>query len=239
MIVAKRRANSRAQGAPCFRSGRWGSVMPLDENFEHDEVYERGAILLTALACPQESDAARSLQLYLSLCGKALWLKHLMKPEDWTPIQVRPQYVFRDPKVIDRDVAYVVKRLGERMVAGRMAIALLRKAVPGGLQRLPKEIRRLSVNQLALYVLEDAGQTEPGNVERRVWAPSRPVIHIAARRSDGRAGAKQARGTLRAGKLDQAFIEKVVRLAEELETLVAEVPKFPVRPEQLIRFRLG
>ena len=180
MIVAKRRANSRAQGAPCFRSGRWGSVMPLDENFEHEEVYERGAILLTALACPQESDAARSLQLYLSLCGKALWLKHLMKPEDWTPIQVRPQYVFRDPKVIDRDVAYVVKRLGERMVAGRMAIALLRKAVPGGLQRLPKEIRRLSVNQLAPYVLEDAGQTEPGNVERRVWAPSRPVIHIAA-----------------------------------------------------------
>ena len=127
--------------------------MPLDENFEYDEVYERGAILLTTLACP--SDAAKSLQLYLSLCGKALWLKHLMKPEDWKPIQVRPQYVFR------------------------MAIALLRKAVPGGLQRLPKEIRRLSVNQLALYVLEDAGQTEPGNVERRVWAPSRPVIHIA------------------------------------------------------------
>ena len=98
--------------------------MPLDENLAYEEVYERGAVLLTALAYPQQSDPTRSLQLYLSLCGKALWLKHLMEPGDWTPIQVRPQYVFRDPKVIDRHVAYVAKRLGERMVAGRMAIAL-------------------------------------------------------------------------------------------------------------------
>ena len=103
-----------------------------------------------------------------------------MEPDDWTPITVKPQYVFRDPKVIDRHVAYVAKRLGERMVAGRMAIALFRKAVPGGLRTLPKDIQRPSVNQLAQYVAEDAEQTEPINVERRIWARSRPVIHIAA-----------------------------------------------------------
>jgi hypothetical protein len=215
--------------------------MPIDENLKYDEVHERGARLLTALSHPQQSDPTRSLQLYLSLCGRALWLKHLMKPEDWTPIQVRPQYVFRDPKVIDRHVAYVAKRLGERMVAGRMAIALLRQAAPDGLRTLPKDIQRPSINQLAQYVLEDAGQSEPTNVERRIWAPSRPVIHIAA--AAAMAGQELSkRGEpfgLESFLLNQAFIEKVTRLAEELKTLVAQVPKFPVRPEQLIPFPLG
>ena len=113
--------------------------------------------------------------------------------------------------------------------------------MPGGLRTLPKDIQRPSINQLAQYVLEDAGQTEPTNVERRMWAPSRPVIHIAA--AAAMAGQELSkRGEpfgLESFLLDQAFIEKVARLAEELETLVAQVPKFPVRPEQLIRFRLG
>lgn len=218
-----------------------GRVMRLDDNLAYEEVYERGAVLLTTLAYPQQSDPTRSLQLYLSLCGRALWLKHLMEPDDWRPITVKPQYVFRDPRVIDRHVAYVAKRLGERMVAGRMAIALFRKAVPGGLRTLPKDIQRPSVNQLAQYVAEDAGQTEPINVERRIWARSRPVIHIAAAAAmEGQELSKRGEPVgLESFLLDQAFIERVARLAEELETLVAQDPKFPVRPEQLIRFRLG
>ena len=35
------------------------------------------------------------------------------------------------------------------------------------------------------------------------------------------------------------LIEAVARLAEEFKALIAKDPKFPVRPEQLIRFRLG
>ena len=215
--------------------------MQFDLSFERNEVYECGAALLTILANPQEIDEERSGQLYLSLCGKALWLRRWLSPEDCTPITVKPEYVFRDPEVIDRDVAYVVKRVGERMVAGRMAIALFRKAVPGGLRTLPKDIQRPSINQLAQYVAEDAGQTEPINVERRIWARSRPVIHIAAAAAmEGQELSKRGEPVgLESFLLDQAFIEKVARLAEELETLVAQVPKFPVRPEQLIRFRLG
>ena len=154
--------------------------MPLDENFKYDEVYERGAVLLTVLAYPQRSDPTRSLQLYLSLCGKALWLRHLVEQDDWTPIRVRPQYVFRDYQRIDRDVGFVVKRVRERMIAGRMAILFLQQAHLGRLPSLPKEIQRLSLNQVAELVLDDAGQAETGNLEARVWALSRPVIHLAA-----------------------------------------------------------
>ena len=74
-----------------------------------------------------------------------------------------------------------------------------------------------------------------------MWAPSRPVIHIAA--AAAMAGQELSkRGELfglESFLLDHSFIDKVVRLAEKLEALVAEVPKFPIKPEQLIRFRLG
>jgi hypothetical protein len=43
-------------------------------------------------------------------------------PFDWTPITVKPQYVFRDREIVDRDVRIIEKRVAERMVAGRMAV---------------------------------------------------------------------------------------------------------------------
>jgi hypothetical protein len=154
--------------------------MQFDLSFERNEVYECGAALLTVLANPTEIDGARSLELYLSLCGGALWLRHSLNPEDGAPITVKPKYVFRDPKINDRHAGFVARRLGERMVAGRMAIAFFQQAELGRLKPLPKEIQRLSVNQMAEFVLEDAGQADAGNVKRRIWAPSRPVIHLAA-----------------------------------------------------------
>ena len=84
--------------------------MQLDVSFERNEIYECGAVLLTLLACPKELDKPRSSELFLSLCGKALWLKRLTSPDDWSPITVKPPYVFRHPDTIDRDVHFVEKR---------------------------------------------------------------------------------------------------------------------------------
>ena len=98
------------------RSERIGGQMQLDVSFERNEIYECGAVLLTLLACPKELDKPRSSELFLSLCGKALWLKRLTSPDDWSPITVKPTYVFRHLDTIDRDVHFVEKRLGERMV---------------------------------------------------------------------------------------------------------------------------
>lgn len=39
--------------------------------------------------------------------------------------------------------------------------------------------------------------------------------------------------------INRAFVEEVVRLAEELEALIAKDKKFPVRTDQLVRFRLS
>jgi hypothetical protein len=37
------------------------------------------------LACPKEADEAKQFQLRVSLCGKAIWLKHMMAQDDWAP----------------------------------------------------------------------------------------------------------------------------------------------------------
>jgi hypothetical protein len=102
--------------------------MTFDANFKPNEIYERGAALLVTLAYPDPVDAEKNFQLYLSLCGNALWLKHIDNPDDRTPITVKSQYVFRDRKIIERDVRTIEKRVAERMVAARMAIAFLKRA---------------------------------------------------------------------------------------------------------------
>ena len=51
--------------------------MHFEINLERDEVYECGAALLAVLACANEVGEERRDQLHLSLCGKALWLRHL------------------------------------------------------------------------------------------------------------------------------------------------------------------
>lgn len=122
------------------RSVQRGALTQFDFNFERKEVYECGAALLAVVACARAVDDEKSSELYRSLCGHALWRRYLKSPDDWTPITVRPQYVFRDRKLIDQHVAY------ERMVAGRMAIAFFKQAELG---QLPKGIQRLSVNQMA------------------------------------------------------------------------------------------
>lgn len=127
------------------------------------------------------------------------------------------------------------------MVAGRMAIPFLQQAQLGRLPSLPKEIQRLSLNQMAEFVLDDAGQAETGNVEQRIWAPSCPVIHLAAAAAIAgqqlrRSGHPLALETL---LFHRWVVEAIARLAEELAALIAKDPKFPVRPAQLIRFRLS
>ena len=127
------------------------------------------------------------------------------------------------------------------MVAGRIAIPFLQHTLLGRLPSLPKEIRRLSLNQMVEFVLDDAGQAEAGNVEQRIWATSRPVIHLAAAAAIvgqqlRKSGHPLALETL---LFHRWAVEAIGTLAEELAALIAKDPKFPVSPEQLIRFRLG
>src|SRR3979490_755858 len=78
-----------------------------------------------------------------------------------------------------RDLRTLYRRHRHRMIAGRMAIAFLQKA-SGITPKVPGTTGRLSIDALCTLVADDAGYTEPENVETRIWRPSLPVIHVAA-----------------------------------------------------------
>jgi hypothetical protein len=118
-----------------------------------------------------------------------------------------------------------------------MAVLFFRRAEIGALPPLPDGIKRLSINQMAAFVLDDAGQVDAENVEKRVWRPSKPVIHLAT------AAALVGQELQKAGVplllesflFQEALIEAVLLTAELLKELISKDPEFPVKAEQLIQ----
>jgi hypothetical protein len=213
--------------------------MQIDISFARMEVYECGAMLLALLACPNESEEGKRAELYLSLCGRALWSRYSAAPDDWTPITVRPQHVFRHPDQIDADVGFVGKRFSERMVAARMAVKFFERAGAGSVT-VPKDIKRLSINEMANYVLADAELKDPEYLEKRIWRPSRPVIHLAtAAAIIGQASQRAGQGIQPESYLSRSdLIEDLVNRAEIFALLAEHDAQFPVEADQLIRIRL-
>jgi hypothetical protein len=211
-------------------------------SFDQTAVYRCGAALLSIVACA-EVDAAntRQAELYASLCGRALWAQHLAHPDNLTPITVMPQNVFRDIRVIDRDVGFVAKRLGERLVAGRMAVPFLLAAELGRVPRLPRGVRRLSLNEMAAFVLNEAGLSDPNNLKRRIWRPSAPVIHLAAAMAV--VGQERIRSGMQTSLelflLSADFVRAIIQRAQLFADLIDKAPKFPVEAERLIRLAIA
>jgi hypothetical protein len=149
-------------------------------NFQDNEVYECGAALLSLLADPSAQEGSLVVQrVRASLCAKAL--RHAYRPpDDTTPVFMKPRYAFQEVSILETDCKQVNRKLQDRLVAGRIAIGLLVDSEHRDAVQLPPELARLSVNALAEFVADDAGQSDATNVKKRVWTPSAPIIHLAA-----------------------------------------------------------
>src|SRR5262249_13708644 len=105
---------------------------------------------------------------------------------------------------------------------------------------LPSKIKRLSLNQMAEFVMEAAGQSDANNVKNRYFVPSRPVIHLAAAAAVlGQAIRKRG---VRPGLEDilrcRELIEAIVQEAETFERLIEQDSSIPVKADKLIRVRI-
>jgi hypothetical protein len=207
-------------------------------DFNRVEIYEAGALLVTLLAYPEESEEVRS-QVHASLCAHALRVRCAVEP-DWAipPQPMKPIYALRRQDDNDRSLRTLERRVRDRMVAGRMAMGFLKEAVTG---QIPAGIKRLSINEMALLVLNDVEYSEPENVETRIWRPSLPVIHLASALqlllhiTDPRIGPIGLESLL----LARNVIELLIRTAEYHEALVAQSRYLRLPPDRLIRFRLA
>ena len=209
-----------------------------DVNLDRDETYECGALLLTALAYPDGLEGESSQRLFISLCAKALRLAFAANPDDRTPITVKPQYVAVDSAIIERDFKFVGRRMEERLVAARVAWALLKSQGQPVLD-LPDGIKSRTLSQLSEFVLDDAGLADPENFRKRYFRPSLPVIHLAAAasaasQSAGRQGNPAGLATL---LTDRDYLAQVLNEAELIAELIERDPTFPIKAEKLVRLQ--
>jgi hypothetical protein len=72
------------------------------------------------------------------------------------------------PAPPSRTMAAVPKRCG---LLQRIAVPFLQEVELGKRPKLPKSIKRQSLNEMAAFVAGEAGQSEPQNVESQVWRP--------------------------------------------------------------------
>src|SRR5581483_5312453 len=142
----------------------------------HLSLFECGAALLALLAFPSATDAERT-EIAASLCASHLRavFKESGNPDDL----VKAKYAFRDEQLIKKDLKTIDRLVRDRLVAAEVVIPFLQKA-EGHSPRLPSGIKRLSINQLSEFLMGRAEQSIPENFKSRVWAPSLPVIHLAA-----------------------------------------------------------
>ena len=213
-------------------------------DFKRLEVYEAGALLVTLLAYPGEGDheEERRSRVHTSLCAcmlRAIYEVDLDRAV--SPQVIKPIYALQTERACSLGLRTLPRRLHHRMIAARMAYPFLKTAESGETTKLPTPVQRLSINAMAELVLEDAGYSDPENVETRIWRQSRPVIHLASavhgylQLVEGKAK-PNGLGPLMTSR---QVIEYVVRNAEYCESLVARSEGLLVDPEQLIKIRLA
>lgn len=212
-------------------------------DLDRHETYECGAMLVSLLAYPadDEHDTKRS-NLHASLCALALRTQFDESSPEWCqPQLMKPVYAFRDETQTNRDLKTLKRRLRDRMVAAHMAMPLLQEVKLGRPPKLPDDLKRLSINALSEFVLKDAVQTEPKNVETRIWRPTLPVIHIAAATAAiSELAEKDGHGQISYGQIvvSRPVIEAIVQEAERYEKLLVQSGKFNINPDKLVKVRL-
>ena len=197
------------------------------------ETYEAGASLITLLAYPREQKQLWA-SVHASLCSYALRIKCASEPDrEAVPQPIKPIYAFRSEKDIRRDLRTLDRRMRDRMIAGRMGIGFLKEVVT---RQVPEGLKRLSINELAELVLEDAGYSEPENVETRIWRPSLPVIHLATALQLLLQLGEPQMGPIgyEALLLGRNVIELVIRTAEHHRVLFAHSRALRLDPQSLI-----
>lgn len=200
-------------------------------------LFECGATLLALLAFPLATDAER-VEIATSLC--AAHLRAMFTEFGNADGLVKAKYAFRDERRIKADRKKLNRLIRDRMVAAKVAVPFLQRA-SGHTVKLPRGVKRLSLNQLAEYAMKEANQSSPENFKTRVWRPSQPVIHLAAAvavaiNDRERMGEKKTGyGNLIA---DAEFLFRVLTYTKEFEFIIKN-NKLPIAPKKLVSIQLA
>jgi hypothetical protein len=203
---------------------------------KNQSLFECGAALLALLAFPSSNDADRA-EIGASLCSDHLRakFKEAGNPEEL----VKAKYAFRDEGTIKKDLKKLDRLVRDRMAAAHVAIAFLQNAI-GQRPNLPRDVKRLSLNQLSEFAMRQAKQSIPENFETRVWRASLPVIHLAAAVAvaiSDRERMGEERTSYGNIITDVEFLFDVLRFTIEYEIIIKN-SQLPIKPEKLVSIQL-
>ena len=136
------------------------------------EGYEAGALLITLLADPREREEVLWAQVHASSAAMHSEIKSASEP-NWAtaPRPIKPIYAFRRNRTSVGTCGRLIVAYRDRMIAGRMGIGFLKEVVTG---QVPAGLKRLSINELAELVRDDARYSEPGLRREIYFRPHSP-----------------------------------------------------------------
>lgn len=124
------------------------------------------------------------------------------------------------------------------MLAAKMAIAFLQEVELGPAFQLPKNVKRMSINQLSEMLYEETGHMEIENIANRIWRASIPVIHLAAATAvvmDQLEKSGLAQPNIGHFLTNPALARHVVETSNLYADMLAKSTKLSMKPETLIR----
>lgn len=211
-------------------------------DFNNQPVYENAATVLVALLYsePRDTDADRSHALKI-LCSRALYLRAQQEP-NWanssTPNKLCDAMTSVDE--INRALKDINRRLLRRWVAGAMVLPFLEIAATGQCAVAQDQRGKTTVNHMAERVINTAPESSTEDVKKRIWGPSKPVLHLAAAFSFERY-MRARRGEVfdfNAFFWDPVFVARIIVAADLYRPLLERVirpAKFKLDPATLIR----
>jgi hypothetical protein len=193
---------------------------------EH-QAYEAGAMLITLLAFPKETaDDTTFRRIHESICAEAL-IERARNDPSWAFTQqtIRPLHMAISETRRKRDLRTLDRRLRDRMLAGRIANAIIFDET-GLNPKLPKGFASFSIKQLIYLSLEQLGSFEGENAEQRIWRDGRAAIHLAAATQAYLNRPEVAEYEVSIGDIifDADAVVWIVLRAQETERLMAEHP---------------
>jgi hypothetical protein len=144
-------------------------------------VYEAGAKMFAVLAYPD--DETRYEQYFIALCRA--WLQQKLSDSAWAWSQqpIRPAFFAQGDAFFLKTLHAGGKKILDRMVSTRQVMPHL-KAIELNKEPLLLTVGELSptVNNMAILMARDFDLSDgsAATMKADVWAPSKPVIHMAA-----------------------------------------------------------
>lgn len=192
---------------------------------------------MAALSFPSFAEAGDRRKAAIAWC--ASFLRECIKIDPTAAEELArqfPQYFDLTDRDVRRALRKTRKRLQTLVLAGKMSRGYFHENTYETPAVLPESMARLSINELSRLILAEAHQSDPHNVEKRIWVATKPVIHLASAYDLLARKLAEDQGGYHLDDLETH--QSLIAYGEWAEQIVLGDKRFGVTEKQLLRIRI-